>query len=443
VFPPRLTGDEFYYVDTAIRLARGEGHYSEKFRAWAAWPPAHAFLLSRFIEPAPGESYRNLAPDTLATLLRVEVIVSTLLVVAIALFGWALFDPRTGVWAGLCAALYPTFIAYSHFLWSETLFLALLFAALAASARAVWTGSLAWVVGAGVAFGGAMLAREIGGLVAGCVALWWVYTGFPSEHVGDLVHARRAAVARGALMLVCAALIVAPWTLRNALRFDQLIPVSTVGWMSVREGNTLSGPTWLRPHLPALQEFRGRYFALDSEIARMELARREALGLIRAEQPTWLAKKLVRNGALLFSPDSFLFKKLSRGSYGRPTSGVSRPLLIITVLSYLAVATAGVLGIAACDPRRRLLAILVAAVVTGLHVFAHASSRYRLPLVPIAMVYGAWALLHRDRIRALSPRGRALCAAALLGLLAWPLAYFAGDAVSLWQVGSYQIPGRP
>lgn len=443
VFPPRLTGDELYYVDTAIHLARGEGHYSEMFRTSAGWPPAHAFLLSRFLSPAADESYRNLAPSTLATMLRVEVVVSTALAVAIALLGTSLFDPRTGALAGLFAAVYPTFVAYSHFLWSETLFLALLVAALALAAWAVRTGSLVGVATAGALFGAATLAREIGGLVAGCVAVWWVATGFPSEHASDLTRARRIALARGALLLVCVGLVVAPWTIRNTLRFERLVPVSTVGWMGVREGNTFAGPTWLRPHLPALQEFRARYFALDSEIARMELARREAWSLIRSEQPLWLAKKLVRNGALLFSPDSFLFKKISRGSYGHSSRWIVRALLVATVTSYLAIAVLGIVGIAACDPPKRLLALLLATVVVGLHVFAHASSRYRLPLVPIAMVYGAWAVLHRDRIAALSPAARLACCAAVLAGLVWPLVYFAGDAVSLWQVGTYQIPGRP
>ena len=35
--PVALVGDELYYVGTEASIAKGTGHYSEKYRAWALW----------------------------------------------------------------------------------------------------------------------------------------------------------------------------------------------------------------------------------------------------------------------------------------------------------------------------------------------------------------------------------------------------------------------
>ena len=49
-FPPRLLGDEMYYVVVASNIAAGRGHiYGEDARALR--PPAHAWLLSLVTDP--------------------------------------------------------------------------------------------------------------------------------------------------------------------------------------------------------------------------------------------------------------------------------------------------------------------------------------------------------------------------------------------------------
>lgn len=440
---PLPTGDERYYAQTAHQIAIGAGHYSPYYRAFAGWPPAQSFVLSLVADPdtPPGRGAQQ-------RFLLLEAALGTGVVLAIALLGMTLFDPRTGLTAGLLAALYPTFVAYSHYLWSETLFLLLITSALAASARVARSGGAGWVVVAGLLFGLATLTREIGGLIAGCVALWWVSTGLPgAAEPSAIPSARRRARRDGLLLLACTAITVAPWTIRNYQIFHRLVPVSTVGWMGAAEGNNLGGESWLRPDLSKLRAFRKEYFAIEGEMARVELARARTIALVAQEQPAWLPKKWIRSSAQLFSPDTFLFKKISRGTYGALPAWLVRCLLVVAVGSYLAVMVAALLGIAwAKLPGQRLLSLSIAGVVIGLHTLTLAGSRYRLPLMPLAMIYAShafWATNGLRRWPGLS-RGEGLAVAtALVMLVVWPCVYFAPDAMSLWRLGTYLEPTRP
>jgi 4-amino-4-deoxy-L-arabinose transferase-like glycosyltransferase len=360
------------------------------------------------------------------------VLLGTLLVLATALLAGALFDARTACLAAAIAAVYPTFVAYSHYLWAETLFALLLTVALALVVASASRGRHALAAAAGLFFGAAALTRELAFPVAAAAAVWLVATAPPA--------ARRPALYRALAVLGLAALVVLPWTLRNAALFGRPVPVSTVGWMALREGNTLPRGDWLGEDEMRLTTFRLRWFREPDEMARVDSARRETLALVRSEQPAWIAKKLVRTIALLFTPDSYLLLKTSLGAYGEVPLGAVRGLLLAGSGAYAVVLVAAVLGMAGAAGRgRRLLPCLVVAAVTAVHVVANAKSRYRLPLMPLLVVYASYALLHA---RALSGRlrGGPLVAAALAValFLAVCVPHFAPQAAALWWRGSYR-----
>lgn len=422
--PGRLLGDEIYYVDVATQIANGRGHYSSLYGMRAGWPPLHPFFLSLFIEPGSAE----LAPADRRRLLRVQVALGTLLVAGTGLLAWALFDARTGAAAAGFAALHPTFVAYSHYFWSETLFALLVTLALASAVWARERGGLARAAATGVLFGLATLTREAGLLLALACAGWRLASAAAGR--------RRRAAARAALMLLCALASVAPWTLRNHARLGHLVPVSTAGWMGAREGNTLPASGWLDVDWDAWIDFRRTYFAVPDEIGRMQLARRQALALVREEQPLWIVRKLVRSTVFLFQPGSFLFFKIhGRGYVDLPLARVRLALLasLAAYAAMLLLAAASAPG--APGAGRRSFPVWVLSLGLCVHVFANASTRYRMPIEPLLIAYAARALAHpRATWRAL--RGtRWLALAAAAALLAAGGAYFHADAVSLWQRG--------
>jgi 4-amino-4-deoxy-L-arabinose transferase-like glycosyltransferase len=327
------------------------------------------------------------------------------LVLATSLLGWALFDARTGFAAGCIAALYPTFIAYSHFLWSETLFALLVTAALAGLVFMERRQSPGLASLAGLLFGAAALTREIALPVAGAGVLWALVAARPGE--------RRAAAARGALVLGFASLVVLPWTLRNYGHFGRVLPISSVGWIAVGEGNALEGARWLRPAAPGRSEFRREVLAIRGEAERAEWARRRTLATIAQQQPAWIFRKLAHNVPLMLSPDGFQLYKLRNGSYGDVSPAIIHLVTTATVLSYVLIASLAAFGVAAARrDHRRLLACLVLGTVVGLHVLANANSRFRMPWMPLVMVYAAHAALGGRALFAGLRRGERLAASA-------------------------------
>ncbi len=391
--PVRLIGDENYYGMTALQIARGRGHIggvsSQASRAWR--PPAHSYLLSLLADPDLPLTEPSLR-GYVRRLLLLQVGFGAGLVGLTALLGRALFDDRVGWIAGAIAALYPAFIAHSHYLWSETLFAVLVIGALPGVVEVERRRS--WLIAsvAGVAFGIATLTRETALPVAAVAAIWWVWTAEPAQ--------RRRARLQGALMLALAILVVMPWTVRNYLVLDRFVPVSTVGWFAAGEGNTLEHPNWLQPRGPAQRAFHSAYYEIVDEGERLDFARRYTLERIAAEQPTWILKKTVRNLAQLWSPDSVLLYKLRRGAYGEVPAWIERTATLVSVLTYAAVLTGGVLGIAAArGTGRQLLPCLILGVVVALHVFANATARFRVPWMPLLIVYASYAVARGHNLR--------------------------------------------
>jgi 4-amino-4-deoxy-L-arabinose transferase-like glycosyltransferase len=408
-YPVVTIGDENYYAMTALQIARGRGHVNgtspEASRAWR--PPVHSYLLSLLADPQVSSLNEFTTPAFVRPMLLLQVVLSTALVALTALLGQALFDTRVGLVAGLIAALYPALIAHSHTLWSETLFGLLVTAALLGVVLVARERRWSGVVFSGLSFGVAALTREVALPVAAVAAFWWWWTARPeaaqrgaaersrTERTGQ----RRRAALQGATMLALALLLIVPWTLRNDRVLGRFIPVSTVGWFAAGEGNTLEHPDWLRPTGPRQSTFALTYFEIPSEVDRLDFARRQTLERIAAEQPTWILKKTLRNLAQLGSPDSVLLYKLRRGAYGDVPAGIQRTATVVSIASYVLVFTAGVLGIAtARGTGRRLLPCLVIGVVAGLHVVANATARFRVPWLPLLIVYTSYALTHASAL---------------------------------------------
>ena len=178
--PIRLIGDERYYVEVADHIARGRGHLyvggmEGAARAWR--PPAHSALLSWFVAAErPGVLQPADDPAVVERLLWLQIALGTLLVALAATLGTALFDSRTGLAAGLLAALYPGLIVHSHTLWSETLFAVLVTASLLGVVQVEQRRQWRVAALAGLGFGVAALTREVALPLAGACALWWIGT---------------------------------------------------------------------------------------------------------------------------------------------------------------------------------------------------------------------------------------------------------------------------
>jgi len=405
-FPVSLLGDERYYVNTALNISQGRGHVFKKTsRLWR--PPAHAYLLSVFVSPEVSRALDAKGDpieakhlwQTVRRFLRVEVALSTGLVLATGLLGWALFGRACALLSAAIAALYPNFIAYSHYLWSESLFAGLVIVGLAGVVYAQRHPSRLRAAMLGLVFGVAGLTREAAIPVVAICACWWV-----QQSVGP---ARRRAFGDAFTMLLLAAAVVVPWTIRNYSVHGRFIPVSSIGWFAAAQGNTLETRDWLMQDGPAHVSFEREYFAVPGEIERMDFARRYTLDRVREAQPSWIWKKLVLNPTLLLTPDAYPLHKARRGAYGELDAFAIAFLHAAVIGGYVLVFVIGVLGFASAPAAgSRLLVGWVITTVLLVHVLANADTRFRLPWMPLLIVYGSNALQNLGAARA-RLRGRA------------------------------------
>jgi 4-amino-4-deoxy-L-arabinose transferase-like glycosyltransferase len=409
----------------AGEIAAGHGHvHPGPTHDRARRPPLYPWLLSRFLSPTWNASETD-ALREIHGLLWVQTILGTLLVLATFLLGRALFDERVALLAGALAAVEPTFVAYSHYFWCETLFTVLILCGLLGVV--LGTRSRSWLVAilAGLAFGAAALTRELALPIAAVCVLWQIYVA-PSG-------SRRAALLRGAATLGLTVAVVLPWTWRNYALFHRLVPISTSGWAASAEGNTLDPEDWFRKP-PDVTRMKAEISRGRDEMERDDIAHRYALDRISAEQPTWIGKKLARNTALLLSPDSNLLMKLREGRYGPVSIAWKRFLEATSVLAFVLVFVLACLGIASeSRPGARALPCAILGTVIAVHVLSIALTRYRFPWMPLLIVYASAAALDVPAaIRRTSPRAKAALAAILISFFAFCVPYHRELLAQLW-----------
>ncbi len=436
--PHAWTGDELYYVWVAGNIAKGHGHLYDaatSLHSVALRPPAYSWLLSHFVDSRAPDRLSNLR-SSVKPLLRFQLALGIALILATAALGHALFGSRVGLLAALGAAIYPAFIAHSHYFWSETLFAVLVTGGLTGVVHGERNRSFLLAAGTGLLFGAAALTREIALPIAAVSALWWVLSADRPE--------RRATVPRAGLLLACTILVVLPWTIRNRSALDRWVPVSTIGWFATAEGNSLDPDDWLHSDRQRLA-FKNRYLVRGDEIERMDYAREQALAAIRAEQPTWIFKKAVRNFALLLRPDSVLFLKLKADTYRDISIGGVRSLMTASILSYVLVFVASVLGLALARGRgRHLLPLLVFAVVAAVHLVANSTARFRMPWMPLAIVYASYAVVNLGSAgRNLTRNSLAASAAVLVFFFGVCVPHYRHEARQLWLHGVSPKAGTP
>jgi hypothetical protein len=138
------------------------------------------------------------------------------------------------VWPALAGALvvavYPALLEYQGMLMSEPLAAMLLSGGVLAVLRALEGGWVRWLL-PGALFGALALVRPeyLGVAVLVAVVI------FACEARGDWRHS----LLRAALFLGALVVIIAPWTIRNAVALDRFVPISTGGGQVLFAGTYL------------------------------------------------------------------------------------------------------------------------------------------------------------------------------------------------------------
>jgi dolichyl-phosphate-mannose-protein mannosyltransferase len=403
VLEPRcaLTGDEPSWIELGRQLARPAVAFSPLRSDLVFYPPVYPYLV--------GALFRLFR--SMGAVLWVQVVLGALLVPVVGRAAARAFGPRASVLAAAFTAFYPELVWYPAHFWSETVFLLLLWAAIERALAADATASWRTAAAAGVLFGLATLTRELALYLVPLVLLWMVRPWAVGATSGGtrIVLSRNRLVGAGALLLATV-FTIAPWTLRNAIVFRAFVPVSTMGGLNLWQGNTTL------THLQIYDVLAG----IDGAVAQDRYCRRLAWETIAARQPAWVFEKLAEQMPEFWKAGSEVLDHL----VGRDACGPLAParlvvIELVLVLPYLAVLALALVGVARLrfTPPAVLLLVLAAA-YNAAHVATYATTRFRLPVLPVLFMLASALIVGRGDASLAPLRGRRLALLALLALAA-------------------------
>jgi arylsulfatase A-like enzyme len=434
----QLVLDEQHYLQRAEALLDGQG-FLGSYQSWVrhegrpielpqypgAWQPPGQTL---FLASAMAVFGRNVTAARFA-----QVVLGTLGVWLVWLLGRAWLDERHGLVAAWICALYPNLVAFTHYLWSETLFIALFLAALVLLTRRRAAPTAVEAMAGGALLGLAALTRASALYFLPLLLLWMVWA-WPAE--------RRRVLGRTALAAGAALLMILPWTVRNTALHGGFVAIETNAPYNLWRGNgpdafagrgsdAVDSYAWPFQGIPIapvgnrtarrlVEEARrdlGSAAPGDLEIAGY--ARASALDAIREAPGRFVARIPIRLEDL-WNPTSFLLRHFRLGAYGPVPTFVVALVSAAAVLGYLAL-----MGLAAAGLwrlRRQPEAWLVlgwALFLSAVSAVSFGLTRFRLPFVPLAAIAAAPALLALlGRLRGSRAGAVALATLALPALLA-------------------------
>jgi 4-amino-4-deoxy-L-arabinose transferase-like glycosyltransferase len=372
-----LASDPADYARHASSISAGHGYPSSAVvRAGgptAIRPPAYPYLLAGV--------YKVAGHSVLAGRVA-QAVIGAAIVGVIALIALELFGPLTAVVAGVLAAVFPPLIVDGMTLLSDPLFVLLEVTALLTALRWRATGRPPWLIASGVLAGLSILTRQNGELLL-IPLLFAVRRPGPWRSAGTY----KAPVA----LLACAALIVVPWTIRNAVEMHAFVPVSD------QDGYTLAGT-----YNATSQARNGEWITAnqDPSIARL-IARSPGIsevdldGKLRSaarhyavEHPGYLGTVAVHNGLRLFNLAGTRFAEVEAGGDYGLGAGWGK-LLVYGFYPFLLLALLGLATRAARSVPLWLWAIPVLMLTT---VMVLADNRTRAPIDPFILLLAAFAV---------------------------------------------------
>lgn len=397
---PRL-GDASAYHLLAERLAHGGG-YIRPFddlllhlrRPTAEYPPLFPALLSL---PA------RLGAHSVDQQRIFLAFVGAGTVTLVGLLGRRVASPAAGLIAAALAAVYPMLFLTEATLMAESLYVALVTLVLLGAYRAYDDPKPARFVGLGIAIGLATLTRAEGILLGVVVVVPLVVflRGLPT----------RDRAIRAATTLGIAVVVIAPWTIRNAVKFHTIVAVSnnagtlvdgancdaTYGGAQIglwRETFSLSdspADNATNAKLPQAQACFEGFDIADPHFDEASAANtdtRAGLDYARAhlaKLPKVAVVRVLRTWGLYAPGQQVDFESLE----GRPRAWQMRGTVMYWILLPFAIAGAVLLR-----RRRRLVWPLLATAVTVTLVAAstYGQQRFRIAAEPALLVLAAVAL---------------------------------------------------
>jgi 4-amino-4-deoxy-L-arabinose transferase-like glycosyltransferase len=385
-YPTQLYAESNWYFDKATAISRGHGYVYdlESLKPTAAWPVGYpAFLALIFRVTGPSILVAQLANVTL----------STFSVYLTHLFALRTFGRTVAVLSALFMATLPGVIVYNSLVCSDVFFLTLVIGTLVLTIdpqdqpqKLLGEYPVPGALFTGLVNGALILTRSTGLIL---LPLWFWIRWL-------VVRPGLAGWRRWTLTLAFGTgFIVVPWTVRNYVHFQKLIPVSINGGMNFWIGNnSLAHGSFVFPRDEALNPLVS---LIGDEMAVDETGYQAGLEFIR-EHPGQALK-------LLPAKVFYLFNSNDQGLHWNRLSAVSpdqepgEQAFMVTNLVYTLLAIAALLGLLALILRTKTLqslawiGVIFSVYWTLWHLPFFGLDRFALPLLPFLTTYAALGVL--------------------------------------------------
>ncbi len=422
-----LSGDEEVFFEQARTFVQGGGYHDFEFMRGPLYPLFLAVIFRLF-------------GAEISAARIVQALLSAATVPLIYLWVQRRHGTRAGLVAAALGALYFAFVVQTTVLLTEPLFLFLFALGWVLLDRGIerpaWWTSLA----TGALFGLATLTRSIGLPLVVLAAIGHAWgaarhrardlpsselafrnSAAPADKATKRLSGRARLIVAALSVLAGAALVLLPWTARNALVHHAVILVDTTGttnlWM---DNDPLLGRDRVKAELLKYPEGE-----------RQGLAVREGIRAIAADPGRFLEKcwQEIKKFASLEYVDDFV----ARPAIWYPPGEVWSRILLGDAL-YLLILLAGLAGLAGSQTRSKGLDLLWLAYVPATTTLFHVELRYRLPFVLALLPYSAFALAHPRRVWSIQrtrPSRAVLAGLAVVVLVGILLAHANYPALSL------------
>jgi 4-amino-4-deoxy-L-arabinose transferase-like glycosyltransferase len=250
-YDPTPTNDMAVYVDIAVRRLALGNLFTMDGASW--FPPGYPIFMKPF--------FLALAPQAALRAIQIaQAALGAWTCVLVGRIARRIHSRRTGLVAAVLSCFYPHFLFYSSAFMSETLFTALLYAALLLFMRAAERPGRWSLYRAGAAAAAATLVRPAAvSLAPAALYAAWRSSGKTRKRIEAL-----------SMILAGGLTLVAPWALRNTIAYGRFVLLAPNGAFNLAVGNH-PGATGTYTDPPSI----------DSDLwGRMEHYRQQATGFI-------------------------------------------------------------------------------------------------------------------------------------------------------------------
>lgn len=385
---PLLNSDAEDYHGLANRLVTTGAYSNERGQRISLRPPLYP-AINAIIYRVAGVGNDN-------AVRAVQAVVSLLIAVLVYWIGTIVYSKQVALWAAGITCFYPAFLAYSNVVLSEIWFTFFAIGSIALTLAAVRRESILVLAIAGAAVGLAALTRSIMLLFVPLLGLYllWVWPGSISRR---LLAATVPAVVFAA--------VIFPWALRNTRLQQTLTFIDVMGGRNAMMGNYEHTPTersWATIsdsvgdkawHVVLLQELDGKPFDTQGQLDKLALA--HGIRYVLNHPFTTLKRDIVKFFNFWQLERTFS-AAASQGYFGTISKGTKLVVAAIFCGSCIAVLFAAMFGICVTPPRdvkQHVLLLMAILFPCAIHSLIFAHERYRLPMMPLMILYAAAAIV--------------------------------------------------